>query len=427
MKSHTYRALMLASSQRKSLRHPRFTRSMASHLFNSPLPMSPYRCDVDAEPLHRYQPGGLHPLELGDVLKNGRYEIIHKLGWGGYSTAWAAKDKKKNQYVAIKVLVSELSHQHEIKILQAISTLPNGHPGRARLNQMLDYFSLPGPNGTHDCLVLQLLGPGVADIVESYCEDNRLPAPIAKSFARQALQGLDFLAHHSITHGDIHTRNLAIEIPNLHSLDERSFISMLGQPQTGAVKRMDGKALDNNIPYHIVRPARFQNARFLLSHNPSIRIIDFGEAFLKNRAPRTLHTPLALRPPEAIFGDILSQRVDLWSAGCLIFELVTGQPPFDTVMLTTPILVQQMMEFATDVLPPRWELKWKAMAENLSREEESLTLHQWLEEVYFDGNKHPEFSVEDIAKVAELISKMLRFEPSKRATASQLLTHDWFR
>lgn len=66
---------------------------------------------------------------------------------------------------------------------------------------MLDYFTLVGLNGTHDCLVLELLGPSVADVVASYCEDDRLPARLAKAFASQAMQGLDFLACHGIGHG----------------------------------------------------------------------------------------------------------------------------------------------------------------------------------------------------------------------------------
>lgn len=53
-----------------------------------------YRCRVDAEPLRRYEAGGYHPLALGDVLEGGRYKILHKLGWGSYSTTWAAKDHK---------------------------------------------------------------------------------------------------------------------------------------------------------------------------------------------------------------------------------------------------------------------------------------------------------------------------------------------
>jgi hypothetical protein len=51
-------------------------------------------CSVDAEPLHRYKTGGYHPVSLGDQLHDGRYRILHKLGWGGYSTVWAAKDQR---------------------------------------------------------------------------------------------------------------------------------------------------------------------------------------------------------------------------------------------------------------------------------------------------------------------------------------------
>lgn len=44
--------------------------------------------------LSRYQPGGYHPVSLGDTLKNGRYSVRHKLGWGGFSTVWLAKDRE---------------------------------------------------------------------------------------------------------------------------------------------------------------------------------------------------------------------------------------------------------------------------------------------------------------------------------------------
>ena len=68
--------------------------SSATRRCNSKMRTQTYCCDIDAEPLHRYGPGGYHPLGLGDVLKDGRYKILHKLGWGGYSTTWAAKDHK---------------------------------------------------------------------------------------------------------------------------------------------------------------------------------------------------------------------------------------------------------------------------------------------------------------------------------------------
>lgn len=51
-------------------------------------------CDIDAEPLHRYKVDGYHPIHMGDVLNEDRYKILHKVGWGSYSTVWAARDQE---------------------------------------------------------------------------------------------------------------------------------------------------------------------------------------------------------------------------------------------------------------------------------------------------------------------------------------------
>lgn len=40
-----------------------------------------------------YQPGGYHPVAIGDSFKDGRYEVYHKLGHGYHSTVWLARDK----------------------------------------------------------------------------------------------------------------------------------------------------------------------------------------------------------------------------------------------------------------------------------------------------------------------------------------------
>ena len=41
-----------------------------------------------------YRLGGFHPVTLGDTLKDGRYQIHHKLGFGGFSTVWVARDRR---------------------------------------------------------------------------------------------------------------------------------------------------------------------------------------------------------------------------------------------------------------------------------------------------------------------------------------------
>jgi serine/threonine-protein kinase SRPK3 len=51
-----------------------------------------HKCNVLAEPEYRYRIGGYHPVLLGDTFKDGRYKVLHKLGFGGYATVWAARD-----------------------------------------------------------------------------------------------------------------------------------------------------------------------------------------------------------------------------------------------------------------------------------------------------------------------------------------------
>lgn len=66
---------------------------------------------------------------------------------------------------------------------------------------MLDHFQHEGPNGTHDGLVLEMLGEDVPNLLERRYDDERLPGNLAKIIAKQALTGLDFLHRNNITHG----------------------------------------------------------------------------------------------------------------------------------------------------------------------------------------------------------------------------------
>ena len=54
-------------------------------------PLDFYFAGPDVESPHRYRPGGYHPVHLGDVFCE-RYRVIHKLGFGTYSTVWLARD-----------------------------------------------------------------------------------------------------------------------------------------------------------------------------------------------------------------------------------------------------------------------------------------------------------------------------------------------
>lgn len=67
-----------------------------------------YQLYRNVEYVDRYCPGGYHPIEVNDTL-NQRYHIVDKLGQGGYSTIWLARDQKLNNYVAVKVGTARLT------------------------------------------------------------------------------------------------------------------------------------------------------------------------------------------------------------------------------------------------------------------------------------------------------------------------------
>ena len=96
--------------------------------------------------------------------------------------------------------------------------------------------------------------------------------------------------------------------------------------------------------------------------------------------------------------------------------------------MTTPtILVRQMLEMSSDGLPERWQQSWCVMDSKTPGEKSNYTLQEWLEEMYFDGERNEDLTREDILKVGELVRRMLRFEPSMRTSAREILQDSWFK
>lgn len=220
----------------------------------------------------------------------------------------------------------------ESKILHAISALPSSHPGRCRLMTSRDHFHIDGPNGVHVCLVLDMLGPSVRSLYGRF-RDGRLSGKVANSIARQVLLGLSCSHDQRIGHGgksamqnienlhdlslsDLHTRNIAVVIPGMKDVREHDFLAKLEAPETEDVQRIDGQALEENVPRYIVRPTAFPVD--MISSSPQVKIIDFGQSFTDRIPSKECHTPMSIRAPEIMLGDVVDYRLDLWSMGCMV-------------------------------------------------------------------------------------------------------------
>ncbi|KAG8226342.1 hypothetical protein J437_LFUL014585 [Ladona fulva] len=179
-----------------------------------------------------YRKGGYHPVKIGDLFQN-RYRVVRKLGWGHFSTVWLCWDLVDKRFVALKVVKSESHYTEtaldEIKLLKRVNNSDVNDPKRQKTVQLLNDFKISGVNGTHVCMVFEVLGENLLKLI---IRSNYRGIPIAnvKSIIRQVLEGLDYLhTKCRIIHTDIkpenvllcvdesYVRKLAVEATELYS------------------------------------------------------------------------------------------------------------------------------------------------------------------------------------------------------------------
>lgn len=159
-------------------------------------------CFPDCEDVEKYRPGGFHPVHLGDVYDQGRYTIVHKLGSGGYSTVWLARDTAQDKWVALKIHVAEKPASLEKSIYLAEQVL-EGSDLRKSFGVADAQFTIEGPNGSHLCLVLPALGPAVINLAMDGASKHlaRLKPQMVRSVAVQTADLLAGLHRRNLCHG----------------------------------------------------------------------------------------------------------------------------------------------------------------------------------------------------------------------------------
>lgn len=217
----------------------------------------------------------------------------------------------------------------------------------------------------------------------------------------------------------------------------------------------DGSSPGLVAPSQVVAPIDISRLSSSLLRE-DITLIDFGQAFSADRPPPHYvpTTPSHYLSPEAFFESKMSFSSDVWALACTIFEIRAGSPLFDPFFRDDSLILKQIVE-TLGRFPEPWWSTWEARRAwfdetGVPRPEEEQrkeglplpavknSLRQKLREIgkqvdapYVDEGSMIEktgirLEESEVELLADLLEKMLRYEPKDRICMREVLQHPWF-
>lgn len=218
-------------------------------------------------------------MNPGTVVAD-RYEILALIGKGGMGQVYKARHREIGRLVAIKVLNSgpvadERTQRRFHQEATAMAALMHPH-----VTSVNDYGKMP--DGSHFIVMEYLEGQTLAELLKQH---RQLQDEMVVSLTRQLVGALGYAHLNGVVHRDLKPANLMI----------------LSQTCIGFIKVMD-----------------FGIAKILAPESESLQALtEPGEVF---------GSPLYMSP-EQCAGRHLDGRSDIYSVGCIMYELLTGIPP----------------------------------------------------------------------------------------------------
>ena len=225
-------------------------------------------------PTMRLAMAGNQMITPGSTIGN-RYQVTGVLGVGGMGVVYKAQDRELGEPVAIKTLKPEMvasdssaleRFKSEIKLARRIS-----HRNVVRTHDLGEM------NGLYYITMEYVEGTSLKDLIRAR---GRLPASAVLPIAKQLCRALEVAHDEGVIHRDIKPQNMVVQ--------------------------GDGV----------------------------LKVMDFGIARLASRAPDAGHTQAGMvvgtpeyMSPEQLVGDELDARADLYAAGCVLYECLTGDVP----------------------------------------------------------------------------------------------------
>ncbi len=223
-------------------------------------------------------------LEVGSFLSD-RYEILSKVGAGGMSDVYKAKDHILSRFVAIKVLKQEFSEDSSFVTkfrAEAQSAAGLEHPN------IVNIYDVGSENGMYYIVMEYVEGITLKTYIE---KKGQLSFKESASIAIQVARGIESAHNKNIIHRDIKPQNIIIST--------------------------EGK----------------------------VKVTDFGiaKATSSNTISSDVMGSVHYASPEQARNGFVDGRSDIYSLGIVMFEMVTGRVPFDGET-TVAVALQHLQE-----------------------------------------------------------------------------------
>ncbi|KAI5196597.1 hypothetical protein E4T39_07725 [Aureobasidium subglaciale] len=377
---------------------------------------------IEEETLPDYVASHFYPVRIGEILRD-RYQIVGKLGFGGTSTVWLARDLRSAPFSFTTSADAHVSNYHqshsdaELETYKRIENAPQHHPGRTAIRTLLDYFEVQGPKGSHRCLVHPALWESILDLKHRN-PIQRLPATVVASILKRLFDALDLLHNECrVAHTDIKEANI-----------------MLGADDS-VLADFEREQLENPCPRKELPEGTIYQSRELNMPRAigEPMLCDFGSAVpLDDEVEhREDIQPNIYRAPEIILDIPWSYSVDIWNVGCVAWDafeggrLFKGDDPEVGTYRGRAHLAEMiaLLGQPPQALLARANLRSKFFSESGQWIADipipELTPFESRETTLFEGN------AEDREAFLRLMRKMIQWEPEKRSTARDLAKDEW--
>ncbi|KAJ1817474.1 serine threonine protein kinase CMGC group [Coemansia sp. RSA 2675] len=328
---------------------------------------------------------------------NSRFKIRRLLGQGTFGKVMECEDAASGRLVAIKVIRAVPKYRDAAKIeIRVLQTLQRNDPTNAfqcmHVNETFDHRN-------HVCMVFDLLGPSVFDFLK---ENEFRPFSLhhVQLFAEQLLRSVAFLHSLNLVHTDLKPENILLE----------------------------------SGEYDIVPFGTVPGAKTRMLKSTNIRLIDFGSATFNNEYHSQVVSTRHYRAPEIILNLGWSFPCDMWSIGCIILELLTGEALFQTHDNNEHLAMMEVVvgrapahivrSVAPDLRPKFFRSDGTARypaPDQPRQSQKGLRLMRPLD-VLVQPGINPIY-----ANLHDLLFRLLQYDPRSRITAKEACDHQFFR